>query len=285
MRSLRVPAADGIALHVLEWSREGVPMLFVHGFGNEAHVWDDVAPSVAPYYRTLAVDLRGHGDSDRHPDARYDYDAHVEDLEAVTAGLGCERLVLVGHSLGGRVALLFAARHPDRLAGLVLVDCGPELDPRGVVRIQIDSGREAEVRFASPREYVGVLARAYPAARPETLTRMAEHGLRREADGRWAPKLDPAFRRLAAPGDPEQARVREATSARTLWEALERVTCPTLVVRGAASDVLAPQTADRMEEMLPQGRLAVVPQAGHSVMVDNPEGFRDALTGFVLADA
>ena len=70
-----------------------------------------------------------------------------------------------------------------------------------------------------------------------------------------------------------------------LWKALGRVPCPTLVVRGAASDVLSPETADKMEAVLPKGSLAVVPQASHSVMTDNPEGFRDAVTQFVLSDA
>ena len=57
-----VPGADGNRIRVLEWSREGVPLLLLHGFGNEAHIWDDLAPAVAPYYRTIAVDHRGHGD-------------------------------------------------------------------------------------------------------------------------------------------------------------------------------------------------------------------------------
>ena len=69
------------------------------------------------------------------------------------------------------------------------------------------------------------------------------------------------------------------------WDALRRVPCPTLVVRGAASDVFSAETADRMvDEVLAQGRLAVVPRAGHSVMTDNPEGFRDAVAAFVLTE-
>ena len=70
-----------------------------------------------------------------------------------------------------------------------------------------------------------------------------------------------------------------------LWAALARVPCPTLVVRGAASDILSPDTADKMaEEVLPKGRLAIVARAGHSVMTDNPEGFAEAVCGFVLGD-
>jgi len=287
--SRRIPASDGLSLHVLEWSREGTPLVFVHGFGNDAHIWDDAAPAVAGYYRTVALDLRGHGDSDRDPECRYDYDFHVADLEAVLAKLGIERLVLVGHSLGGRIATLFAGRHPDRLAGLVIVDSAPELDVRGTVRIRVDLQKSGggDLSFESEAAYRDVLAHNYPAVSREILTRMAHHALRRRADGRFEPKLDPAWfkGRSDAGVDPEAMRQREERLTRDMWDALAKVPCPTLVVRGAASDVLSADVADRMvEEALRHGRLAVIPRAGHSVMVDNPEAFRAALSGFVLGE-
>jgi len=290
--SIRVPAADGLSLHLLDWSRDGVPLVFVHGFGNDAHVWDDIAPAVAPYYRTLALDLRGHGDSDRDPEARYDYEFHLADLEAATAALGIDRLVLVGHSLGGRIGMLFAGRHPERMAGLAIVDSAPELDPRGTVRIQLDLQRGGAgaaggggPSFASEAEYRELLARNYPAAGREQLQRLARHGLRARADGRFEPKLDPAwFRGRQGAGEAEM-REREARITRELWEALARVPCPTLVIRGAASDVVSADVADRMaDDVLAQGRLVVIPRAGHSVMVDNPEACRDAISAFVLGD-
>ena len=82
-----------------------MPMVFVHGFANDAHVWDDIAPVVAPHYRVIALDMRGHGDSGRAPDGRYDLDALCDDLECALADLDIERFVLVGHSLGGRVSM------------------------------------------------------------------------------------------------------------------------------------------------------------------------------------
>ncbi len=295
---LRVPAADGLSLHVLEWSREGTPLVFVHGFGNDAHIWDDAAPAVAEYYRTVAITLRGHGDSDRDPESRYDYDFHVADLEAALAHLGIERMVLVGHSLGGRIGTLFAGRHPDRMAGFVIVDSAPELDVRGTVRISVDLQKNSKSSgdgdgggggpsFASEAEYRDVLAHNYPAASREALARMAQHGLRRRDDGRFEAKLDPAWfqGRRDAGADAAAMREREDKLTREMWDALAKLECPTLVVRGAASDVLSADVADRMvEEVLRHGRLAVIPRAGHSVMVDNPDAFRSALTGFVLGE-
>jgi len=98
--------------------------------------------------------------------------------------------------------------------------------------------------------------------------------------------MDPALRGgFGSSGEtPAQAEAREREAERTLWDALAKIPCPTLVVRGAASDILSPDCADRMvEDVLPKGRLAVVARAGHSVMTDNPGGFRDAVAAFVLA--
>ncbi len=284
-RSRRVPAADGFSLHALEWSDAGVPFVLLHGFGNDAHVWDDFAPAVAPYYRTLAFDLRGHGDSDRDPELRYDHESMARDVAAATGALEIRRFVLVGHSMGGRVAMRVAGKHPDRLAGLVIVDAGPELDLRGVTRIRLDATAKADPSFASSEEYERTLSLAYPLARPAALARMARHGLRARPDGRLEPKTDPAFFTAFGREGPEAAARRSAEETAVLWEALARTPCPTLVVRGAASDVLSADVADRMaEEVLPRGSLAVVPQAGHSVMIDNPDAFRDAVTRFVLGD-
>ena len=286
--SLRLPGADGLTIHALEWSREGTPLVFLHGFSNEAHIWDDAAAAVAPYYRTLAFDLRGHGDSDRDPEARYDYDFHVADLEAALAALGIERFVLVGHSLGGRVAMRFAGAHPERIAGLVIVDSAPELDTRGTVRIQVDlqrGGASGGLSFGSEAEYREVLTRAYPAVSRPVLERMAHHMLRRRDDGRFEPKLDPSWFKGRSGADESAMREREERLTREMWDALAALPCPALVVRGAASDVMSPEVADRMaEDVLQHGRLAVVARAGHSVMVDNPEGFTAALTSFVLGD-
>jgi pimeloyl-ACP methyl ester carboxylesterase len=288
---LRVPGADDLTINLLEWSREGVPMLLIHGFSNEAHIWDDFAPVVAPYYRVLAMDLRGHGDSDWHPDGAYDYDDHVRDLEAVLEHLEIERAVLVCHSLGGRVAMLFGGLHPERLAGLVIVDSAPDLDRRGTTRISLDTAQHRDPSFASIGEYEQMLVHAYPVATAKAIARMARHGLKQREDGRYILKMDTKFRGVVggdegAAIDTKAIEEHHERHRKRLWEALEKIECPTLVVRGAASDIVTPDVADRMaDEALKKGSLAVVGQAGHSVMTDNPEGFERAVGGFVLGES
>lgn len=286
---LRIPGSDGLHLNVLEWSREGTALLFIHGFSNEAHIWDDVAPGLAPYYRVLAMDLRGHGDSDWHPEGKYDYSEHVNDVLALLDHLGLERVVIVAHSLGGRVAMLLAGQAPERIAGLVIVDSAPEIDRRGAVRISMDTAEHTDPSFAKPSEYETMLAHAYPAATPTAIARMALHGLKQREDGRFVLKMDPSLRRFVGGEgerpDSDTLEKLEAERADAMWKGLEALECPALVVRGAASDIVGPDTADRMaDEVLKNGRLAVVAQAGHSVMTDNPEGFAEALNAFALGE-
>jgi pimeloyl-ACP methyl ester carboxylesterase len=281
--SRTVPGADGLTLRLLEWSSEGVPFLMLHGFGNEAHIWDDLAPVLAPHYRVLALDQRGHGDSEGDPEGRYDFESMARDVEAVCEALGIERLVVCGHSMGGRVSMRFAGRNPEKMAGLIVVDVGPELDERGVSRITQEAQREKPV-FDSVDQYAALLARNYPATRARGIARMAKNELRERPDGRYELKLKWDLAKLRESRTPEEAEAYAREETKILWEILETVPCPTLVVRGAASDVLSPEIADRMEEVIPNGELVVIPQAAHSVMVDNPEAFEAAIVRFALGE-
>jgi len=273
--------AHGLELHLLEWSTEGVPLVLLHGLGNEAHLWDDFVPAVAAHYRVLALDQRGHGDSDWDPEARYDAESMTDDLEAVLNALEIDRFVLVGFSMGGRVAMTFAGRHPERLAGLVIADIGPEVDARGVLRISSEMAERRAPIFANVQEYAAMLSLNYPAGQPDAIKRMAEYGLRKREDGLFELKMDPKLRG-ERPTD-EASKAKEEAFIQQQWDALAKVPCATLVVRGAASDILSPDVADKMvDEVLQNGRLAVVPQAAHSIMTDNPDGFEEAVCSFVL---
>jgi pimeloyl-ACP methyl ester carboxylesterase len=283
-RSIRLPGADGLSLHALEWSGEGTLLLFLHGFGNSCRVWDDCAPHLAPHYRVIALDQRGHGDSPHDPEQRYEPAAMARDVESVLESLGARRAVLVGHSMGGRVSMEFAGLHPELLAGLVLVDIGPESDPRGIVRISLEV-QEQDWTFGSVADYRRVLTRQYPETPPDVLARMAGHWTRERPDGRFELKLDPNFNLRRGAQPPAERAAAEKRDAERVWDILRKLPCPALVVRGAASDILSPEIADRMvDEAIPDAKLAVVPRAAHSVMLDNPDGFRRELCRFALGE-
>ena len=279
--SHRVTGSHENALHVLEWSTEGVPMVLLHGHGNEAHLWDDFVPAVAEHYRVLAVDQRGHGDSDWDAEGRYHPEDMADDLERILAYFEIDRFVLIGFSMGGRVSMVFAGRHPERLAGLVLVDIAPELDARGTSRIGQEMSEQRAPVFTSIEEYARLLSLNYPAGQPAALQRMAKYALKQRDDDLWELKMDPKLR--GDRPDDDDAKKAEEAFKQQQWDALAKIQCPTLVVRGAASDILAPDTADKMvDEVLQNGMLEVVPQAAHSVATDNPKGFERAVCGFVL---
>jgi pimeloyl-ACP methyl ester carboxylesterase len=278
--SHRIKTQD-LELHVLEWSNEGVPLVLLHGHGNEAHLWDDFVPTVSEHYRVLAVDQRGHGDSGWDAEGRYDSNTMADDLEAILEHFEIDRFVLIGFSMGGRVSMAFAGRHPERLAGLVLVDIAPELDARGIARIGNEMSEQRAPVFTSVEEYTRMLSLNYPAGQPAAIQRMAKHGLRQREDGLFELKMDPNLRGERA--DTPEAKAEEEAFIQQQWDALAKIPCPTLVVRGAASDILSPDTADKMvDEVLQNGTLAIIPQAAHSVATDNPEAFQQAVAKFVL---
>lgn len=265
-------AANGLQLHYLDWGTEGKPpVLFVHGRALTAHTWDLVCLALRKDYHCRALDLRGHGDSDWSPEADYSLDAHCADLEAVVDQLGLDRFILVGMSLGGATSLAYAGRHAERLAALVLVDIGPDTRRAGGRRIASFVGADRELD--SIDAFVERAMAFNPLRRPELLRRSLRHNLRQTPSGKWTWKYD---HRIG--GDTtEEARERRRAA---LWEAVPRVSCPTLVVRGGQSDVFHDEDAEKLAAALPRGSWVRIEGAGHTVQGDQPKALVDALVGF-----
>ena len=282
----RVSGADDVALNVVDWGGDGAPLLFVHGYGHNAHLWDTFVPDLGDRYRLLALDSRGHGDSDADPEYRYHNAMIARDVEAVVDQLGLEQVSLVGHSQGGHACLRFAGRHPERTSRLVLVDAGPDL-PAGGSGAPPASLRLLAPSFDSVSAYETILQEIYPLLDAKDRASFAEHSLCPTGDGGFAPKLDARFLRKESKRSAE-TRVKfdrqawvEKENAR-IWHYLERISCPTLVVHGEHSPLLAAATVHRMvDEVLADARAVEIPGAGHALMLDNPAAFRAALLAFL----
>ena len=264
----------GMRFHYLDWGTRGrPPMLFLHGGGLNVHTWDLVCAALKPERHCLALDQRGHGDSEWSPVMDYATESHAEDLDAFVSHRGLDRFVLVGMSLGGANALAWAGRHSDRLAALVLVDVGPEVRQAGVRKIA------AFTSEATPLDSVDdfiAKALAFNPRRDATLLRRSLlHNLRRMPDGKWMWKYDQRHRGRAM--DPAAAARRREL----LWSAASKVSCPTLVVRGAESDVFHDEDAERLVGALPDGRWVKIANAGHTVQGDNPAGLLVAVRQFL----
>jgi pimeloyl-ACP methyl ester carboxylesterase len=251
----------------------GVPVVLMHGMGNDSSVWADVFAANRTGRSVFALDLRGHGDSDHAADAQYSLDLRCEDLEDFFRVAGLNTAVLVGHSIGGIAAAVFASRHAGRTAGLVLVDCGP-VSNRGALAHVRDRMAQIPTHFASVSEYELLLKTLYPLASARTLRALAASSVRRSDAAGFSLKLDPRF--SAAIGS------AKGRSDDELWELLRQIPCKTLVVRGLASSLLDMAVAQRMaRQALTDGELQVIKRAGHCVMIDNPEDFVAVLWEFL----
>jgi pimeloyl-ACP methyl ester carboxylesterase len=256
--------ANGLRLHYLEWGEPGaLPLVCVHGYTSSAAAFNALARRLAGRAHILALDVRGHGESEWSLAGAYQYADQAGDLAAFADRLGLERFVLIGTSMGGRIAMAYAAHHGARLRGLVLNDIGPDREAGSQRITGVVVGRPED--FASLSEAMAYRRQISPitAGRPLADQRELARGvLRRRPDGRWAWKMDPAY--------VAQRVTRGAPAQPEAWPVLAALTCPSLVIWGTDSDVLSEAQARRMVETLPRGERVAVPGIGHAPTLVEP---------------
>jgi pimeloyl-ACP methyl ester carboxylesterase len=270
---------DGVAGKLVadRWAGRGDrgTVLLLHGGGQTRHSWHRSGPRFADQgWTTVAVDCRGHGDSTWAPDGDYSMEALVSDLAAVVEQLGDEP-VLIGASMGGMTSLVAVGQGAVTARALVLVDVAPRSEPDGVDRI-VAFMESAPNGFGSLEEVADAVAAYNPhRPRPRSLEGLKKN-VRLWDDGRWHWHWDPAF--LAVGDEPTRH-----TDYDRLKRAAERVTIPTMLVRGLQSDVVSPEGAADLQRLIPH---AVVREAaaGHMVAGDDNDVFATQVTGF-LADS
>jgi pimeloyl-ACP methyl ester carboxylesterase len=262
-KSLQV-SVNGLDLHYLDWGNAGAPpVVCVHGYTSSAQAFNALARHFHDRFHIVAPDVRGHGESAWSRDGAYQYRDQVGDLTALVDQIGLARFTLIGTSMGGIIAMAFAAAHADRLVGLVINDIGPDVE-EGTQRITQTVGSRPE-EFATLEAAMAYRREVSPvtATRPMSDQREVALGvLRQRADGRWVWKMDPAY---------IQQRVRHGAPPRpALWPVLRALPCSTMVVWGTESDVLSEAQAKRMVEALPRGELVTVPGVAHAPTLVEP---------------
>ena len=258
---------DGVRLAGIDFGGTGPPILLLHGLAGYAGEWTDTASWLCERARVLALDARGHGNSERFP-SDVSQPAHVADAAFAVELVAREQVVVIGQSLGGLTALLLAAERPDLVRAVVLVEAGPGEDEdasRREARVAEvgDALRRWPVPFSSREAAVKFFGGPSPAA-----TAWAT-GLEQRTDG-WWPRHDIEVM---------ERTLREATG-HSYWDAWQRISRPTLVVRagdGSLSVGEAKAMADRGHDV----RLVEVAHAKHDVHLDRPEEWRSALTEFL----
>ncbi len=268
---------DGVGFHYVDWRGGGPPVLFLHGGYQTCRTWDMVCAQARGRYRCYAMDERNHGDSETHHSNDMSPAAQSADIRGVVEAIGLDRYVLVGMSMGGLNGIAYAARYPEGLAAMVLVDVGPTVRK---------AGGQAITDFSKPRPFPSFEAAVEEAVRFNPLRPKAHleyslvHSLRREADGSWAWKHRFPEDRIMA----REVEQGDTVDRPELWEDVARIACPTLVMRGGESRVFFDEDAEKLEKALAKGSRVTIPGAGHTVQGDRPKEFVAALDAF-LADA
>jgi pimeloyl-ACP methyl ester carboxylesterase len=261
----------GLRFHYVDWGGDHLPLVvFLHGFTGHARTWDHAARSVADRFHVVALDQRGHGDTEWA--GVYGSRAMVDDFNGFVDALGLERFSLVGASMGGINAYCFAGEHPERVERLAIVDIGPDMHRPGIERIMGNAGAATE--FATIDDACEKVRAENPLADEDMLRHRLEHNVRDVDGGRIAWKWDPAMRDFTRP--------REEITRDEQWHHWREVRCPTLLLRGSESDILSVEIARRMLEDQPLARLVTIEGASHTVTMDRPVEHDAAIREFLL---
>jgi pimeloyl-ACP methyl ester carboxylesterase len=277
-----VPTQDGLTLYLRDYApwepSGGMPILCLHGLTRNSKDFETVAPRLAALgRRVLALDVRGRGRSDYDPDPmRYAIPTYVQDVMTVLDKLGLEKAVFVGTSMGGLITMVLGALQPGRIAAAVLNDVGPELNPAAIARIAAYVGKTEPVgdwaAAAAATRAIG--AAAFPARDDAFWLAFAQRCWKEQPDGRIALDYDPLIAvPFGLPQGPAPADLKPVFQA-----AFGGV--PTLLVRGALSDLILPEHLAAMRELKPDLAVVEVANVGHAPMLDEPESM-DALVDFL----
>ncbi|GHI06904.1 alpha/beta hydrolase [Streptomyces cellostaticus] len=281
-RRIDVTGAGGVRLAAWEYAdppkpeaEPGAPgVLLLHGLMGRASHWAATARWLAERHRAVALDQRGHGQSDKPPQAAYTREAYVEDAEAALEQLGLAPAVLIGHAMGALTAWQLAAKRPDLVRGLIICDMRASALGAASQREWADWFRSWPVPFATLADVRKWFGEGDPWVERPSPARGAFYAevMHESADG-WRPVFEPE----------QMLRSRETWVYDAHWEELAQVRCPALVVRGLDGE-LGRAEAQEMVRVLPRGEYAEVAEAGHLVHYDQPVAWRGAVEPFLDAE-
>lgn len=264
---------NGLNIHYLDWGGDSTRnLLLAHGQNGSAHNWDYVARKLHDEFRVIAIDQRGHGDSD-HTREGYAVTAFALDLAEFAEAVGIIPYDFCGASLGARNGIPYAGDHSEHLKHFVCLDYGPEMSVVSA-RNQIGGMNRRPLGWRSTEEYVEMSSQQNPRASREYLLNQAKYNLRLNYAGKYVAKHDPDMFWING-----SFGVREVP---LLWDKWAKITCPILELKGAESTFLSPEILARMKELQPGMQLVEVPDSGHPIGSDNPDFLIGELRKFLV---
>ena len=271
---------NGLRLLCRQWGQpQATPIVLLHGLRGFSGTWRALAAALSDRYRLIAIDQRGRGESDWDPQHNYYTDAYLSDLEGVVDHLKLERFVLLGHSMGGTTSYVYAHRHPERLFGLIIEDIAPGSSAIGDGARRIVAEMQAlPASFGSWSEARQYWRKMRPTLSAAAVEQRVAESMAQLADGQIGWRYDAeGIRRTRVHPDP--ARIVD------LWPIVERLSVPTLVIRGERSDFCKASTVETMCRQNPIISAVSIANAGHYVHDDAPAQFLRCLSGFLDAHA
>jgi len=238
---------------------------------GHAHVWDDLAMDLSHHYHVLALDQRGHGDSEWSKQGFYNVDSHFCDITLFVDTLELNQLNLIGHSMGGRNALFYSACIPDKVDRLILVDTRPGTNPQAAKELkrQLDCLPIQPESLGMAEEAFGDL---YPMISKERRECMAKYAYQQNEDSRLVSKYDILMT--------EQLK-KAGYESEDLWDFLGNIACPTLIIRGEDSLFLSYEDAIEMTNLIPNAIFKEIPEATHMPAQENPTVFKEVVFNFL----
>lgn len=250
-----------------EWGARDNPrvLICVHGLTRNGRDFDALAEAMSGHYRVICPDVVGRGQSGRLRDpAGYGIPQYVADMVTLIARLNVDSVHWVGTSMGGLIGMALAAQECTPLRKLVLNDVGPLITVESLQRIATYVGTDPQwASFNEALAYVKLISAPFGQLSEAQWHHLTETSIVQRADGRWAFRYDP---RIAEP-----FKAAFVDKDIDLWPIYAGITCPTLVVRGAESDLLTRDTWQQMGACGPQAQLAVIPGVGHAPMFQSDE--------------
>lgn len=262
-------SADGLTLRFRDYPGRNVrpPIVALHGLTRNARDASSLAERLSGDWRVIVPEMRGRGMSDYAKDPRtYNPLQYVEDLKRMLDQEAIDRFIAIGTSLGGLITMLLALEQPERIAGAVLVDVGPEIDPHGIARIReyVGQGGSYPTWIHAARALEEIHAGAHPDYSLEDWLAMAKRLMILGANGRIAYDYDM--------GIAEPFQSTEGVAPTDLWPAFEALRGrPLTIVRGELSTILSEATSNEMLRRLPEAELVTVPRTGHAPTLAEPE--------------
>jgi pimeloyl-ACP methyl ester carboxylesterase len=268
--------ADGQTLSTIVWGDGPPELVLLHGGGQNAHTWDSVV--VALGRPALAIDLPGHGLSDRRADRDYGPWANAIAVAEVIEALAPDAAGVIGMSLGGATNIRLAAQRPDLVRRAVIVDVSPSVNDEGRVMTPEQRGTVALVSgpptYDSFEEVFAVTMAASPKRTEAGVRRGVRHNMHRLEDGRWQWRYD------LGRSTPDE--VRQWIDFTSLWDDVAATTVPTMLVLGGDSVFVLPEDVEEYRRRLPAVRVETVAGAGHAVQSDQPAALVALLTDFLF---